>query len=139
MSEPKMQAQIDSAKAYEELFVPALFQEWAPRVVLAAQIQSGHRVLDVACGTGVLAREAASCVGSTGFVAGVDPNPGMLAVAARLTPGVEWHQGTAESLRHGNDAIVGRKLEAEPPNNSLKLTAALRKNVRPRSVRRHPY
>jgi SAM-dependent methyltransferase len=106
-----MQAQINSAKAYEELFVPALFQEWAPRVVLAAQIQSGHRVLDVACGTGVLAREAASCVGSTDFVAGVDPNPGMLAVAARLTPGVEWHQGTAESLPyadHSFDAVVSQ-------------------------------
>jgi SAM-dependent methyltransferase len=55
-------------------------------------------VLDVACGTGVLAREAALCVGSTGSVAGLDANPGMLAVAARLGPGVEWRQGTAESL-----------------------------------------
>lgn len=105
MSESTLQAQIDAANAYEHLFVPALFQEWAPRVVHAAQIHSGQRVLDVACGTGVLAREAASCVGPTGFVAGVDPNPGMLAVASRLAPGIEWHQGTAESLPYPDQSF----------------------------------
>jgi 2-polyprenyl-3-methyl-5-hydroxy-6-metoxy-1,4-benzoquinol methylase len=58
--------------AYEELLVPALFRQWAPRVVEAANIHSGHRVLDVACGTGILAREAALHVGGDGFVAGLD-------------------------------------------------------------------
>jgi hypothetical protein len=33
MADPTLQAQIDAAIAYEEFFVPALFQEWAPRVV----------------------------------------------------------------------------------------------------------
>ena len=37
-------------------------------------------------------------MGSTGSVAGVDPVPGMLAVASRLASGIEWRQGTAESL-----------------------------------------
>jgi ubiquinone/menaquinone biosynthesis C-methylase UbiE len=64
----------------------------------AAQIRPGQRVLDVACGTGILAREAALRVGPGGFVAGLDRNPGMLAVAARLAPDIEWRQGTAESL-----------------------------------------
>jgi len=98
MNGPASQAQIDAATAYQELFVPALFQEWAPRVVAAANVRPGDRVLDVACGTGVLAREAASRVDATGSVAGLDPDPGMLAVAGRLAPGVEWRQGTAESL-----------------------------------------
>src|SRR5262245_32701126 len=57
MSEPTLQAQIDAANAYEALFVPALFGQWAPKVADAAQIQPGQRALDVACGTGVLARE----------------------------------------------------------------------------------
>lgn len=36
MSEPHLQEQIAAATAYEALFVPALFQPWAPLVVSAA-------------------------------------------------------------------------------------------------------
>ena len=42
----------DAAKIYEEVYLPALFKEWCPLVVEAANIQKGHRVIDVACGTG---------------------------------------------------------------------------------------
>lgn len=87
-----------AARAYEELHVPALFQQWAPRVLAAAQVRPGHRVLDVACGTGVLAREAAARAGGERLVAGADANPGMLAVAEQLEPGIDWRQGLAESL-----------------------------------------
>jgi len=92
------QAQIDAALTYERLFVPAEFQEWAGRMADAAEVRPGMRVLDVACGTGVLARTLAARVGRDGFVAGVDPDPGMLTVAARLAPAVEYRQGAAESL-----------------------------------------
>lgn len=105
------QAQIDAATAYEEFFVPALFQEWAQRVVTAAQLQPGQRVLDVACGTGVLAREAAERVGAAGTVVGLDPNPGMLTVAKRRAPGVEWREGTAEAFPYPDtsfDAVVSQ-------------------------------
>jgi ubiquinone/menaquinone biosynthesis C-methylase UbiE len=78
-----LDAQMKAASAYEALFVPALFQEWAARTVDAAQLHRGQRVLDVACGTGVLARAAAERVTASGSVTGVDPNPGMLAVAAQ--------------------------------------------------------
>jgi len=105
MSDVALEDQIAAATAYEDFFVPALFQEWPPRVLDAAQIQPGHRVLDVACGTGVLAREAASRVRPTGSVAGLDPNPGMLTVAKRLAPEVEWRQGTAESLPYPDQSF----------------------------------
>lgn len=98
MAQATLQAQIDAAKAYEGLMVPALFGEWAPTVADAARLQAGERVLDVACGTGVLAREALSRTGAGEFVTGLDPNAGMLEVAKELTPGVEWRQGMAESL-----------------------------------------
>lgn len=53
-------------------------------LVDAAYLAPGERVLDVACGTGVVARVAAKHVGPTGRVVGVDLNPGMIAVARAL-------------------------------------------------------
>jgi SAM-dependent methyltransferase len=111
MTEPTRDELIDAANAYEALFVPALFRQWAPRVADAAAIRDGQRVLDVACGTGILAREAESRVGAEGHVVGLDPNPGMLAVAARLAPDVEWREGVAESLPFAGgsfDAVVSQ-------------------------------
>jgi ubiquinone/menaquinone biosynthesis C-methylase UbiE len=98
-------AQIDAAETYESLFIPALFAEWAPRIVAAAQIRGGERVLDVACGTGVAAREALRLVAHGGSVAGVDSNGGMLEVARRLAPRVDWRQAAAEALPFGDGAF----------------------------------
>lgn len=86
-----------AAEVYEEVFVPILMQ-WAGRVADAARVQPGQRVLDVACGTGVLARAVAERVGPQGAVVGLDLNEGMLAVAGRKAPHVEWRQGRAEDL-----------------------------------------
>ena len=98
MSDAAMQIQIDAAKAYEKLFVPALFEQWASRVADAAMIRPGDRVLDVACGTGALTRAVQSRTGPGGQVIGLDPNPGMLAVANELGPAIEWRQGSAEAI-----------------------------------------
>lgn len=105
MNDADIEDQIAAAKAYEALHVPAVFQQWAARVLDAVSIEPGHRVLDVACGTGVLAREAAARVGPAGFVAGIDPGPGMLAVAEQLAPTIAWRQGTAESLPYADQAF----------------------------------
>ena len=78
--------------------MPALFREPAQHVVQAADIRRGQSVLDVACGTGVLAREAAPVTGDAGKVTGLDRNDGMLAVARRLAPGIDWQLGVAEAL-----------------------------------------
>ena len=93
------------ASAYEQRLVPGLFQTWVETVGDAAQIRAEQRVLDVACGTGALARSVAPTVGPAGRVVGLDINPGMLAVAERLAPAIEWQQGSAEALPFDNDAF----------------------------------
>jgi ubiquinone/menaquinone biosynthesis C-methylase UbiE len=87
-----------AAQVYDEFFVPALFGAWAPRVVAAAALRPGMRVVDVACGTGVLTLEAAKATSPGGAVVGVDLNPGMLAVARGKSEEIEWHEGPAEAL-----------------------------------------
>jgi SAM-dependent methyltransferase len=63
-----------------------------------ASVAPGDRVLDVGCGTGVLARAAAMRVGPAGTVTGLDLNEAMLRVARRLGPAIDWRQGDASAL-----------------------------------------
>lgn len=84
-----------AAEVYEEFFVPALFGEWAVPSCDAASVGKGKRLLDVGCGTGCVAREA---VRRGAEVTGLDPNEGMLTVARRLEPKVDWRDGLAEAI-----------------------------------------
>jgi ubiquinone/menaquinone biosynthesis C-methylase UbiE len=95
----------DTAVAYERDFVPAIFAQWPPKLADIAEIAAGDRVLDVACGTGVLAREAAVRVGPSGRVTGLDLNEGMLAVARRLRPEIDWRHGDALDLPFADHAF----------------------------------
>ena len=92
------QITLEQAEAYEELLVPAITGQWAAPMLDLAGVSVGQRVLDVACGTGVLARAAAERVGPTGHVVGVDLNPAMLTVASRIRPDLEWREGDATNL-----------------------------------------
>lgn len=86
---------------YERYFVPAIGAPLATDLVRLAALRPGERVLDVACGTGVVARFASRQVGDGGTVAGLDVNPGMLAVARSATPPgmrITWHEASAESM-----------------------------------------
>lgn len=87
-----------AAETYDEFFVPALFGEWAGRLCDTAGIATGASVLDVACGTGATTREAAIRVGATGRVVGLDRNDGMLAVARKRGPQIEWIEALAEDI-----------------------------------------
>lgn len=89
----------ETAEAYERDLVPALFDPWADDLVALVGPEPGMRVLDVACGTGLVARKATSRLSGTGRIVGVDVNPDMLAVARReargLEPTIEWRQADA--------------------------------------------
>src|SRR5262245_35065637 len=95
------QLERSSADAYER-YLAAAFAPWAQALVGLAAVAEGERVLDVACGTGIVARSAAPRVGPSGTVAGVDFNGEMLrvarAVSAGTRPAIDWRQANAASL-----------------------------------------
>lgn len=94
-----------AAEIYQEFFVPALFGQWPEQVLDVAGVGVGDAVLDVGCGTGILAIAAVDRVGANGSVHGVDPNAGMLAVARATGAAVTWHEGLAESLPLGDASV----------------------------------
>lgn len=87
-----------ATEIYDRLLTPALFAEWPARVLKAAEVRPGDRVLDVACGTGLLSTEAQSAAGPDGSVTGADINPDMLAVAKSKSHSIHWLEAPAECL-----------------------------------------
>jgi SAM-dependent methyltransferase len=85
---------------YERYFVPAIGEPLGRDLLERAALRPGERVLDVACGTGIVTRLAAEQVGTIGSVAGLDLNPGMLAVARAVTDGlsIDWHEASVEDM-----------------------------------------
>jgi len=85
---------------YQRYLVPAIFAPWAEEILKLAKLGSGERVLDVACGTGVVARGAREALGSGADVVGCDINPDTLKVARSASAGlaIEWRQSDACSL-----------------------------------------
>jgi len=93
---------LEAAELYERYLARYILGPWTPLLVDAARLAAGERVLDVACGTGIVARIAAKRVGPGGRVVGVDLNPGMIAVARSLPAPVgapiEWLERSAVDL-----------------------------------------
>ena len=80
----QFQLQGDAAGRYERWTVPFVTGPWVPALLDLAALQPGERVLDIATGTGVVARLAARWVAPGGTVTGVELNEGILALARRL-------------------------------------------------------
>lgn len=94
-----------AADVYEEFFVPALFGQWVEPMLERGRVSAGEEVLDIGCGTGILARGAAAVVGPTGRVVGLDCNDAMLTVARRSPEPVSWECGPAEKLPFDDHSI----------------------------------
>jgi ubiquinone/menaquinone biosynthesis C-methylase UbiE len=95
-----------AAEAYEQYFVPAIGRPIAQDLIDVAMLRSGERVLDVACGTGVLTRLAAERVGDAGSVTGLDVDASMLEVARSVAPAgasIEWEETTAEAIPYEDE------------------------------------
>lgn len=96
------QQTLSPARMYQQFFGPVLFSPWAAVLVEQAAPRPGERVLDLACGTGIVTRSVAPRIAPHGRVVGVDVSPDMLAVAQQLpVPGgvaVQWRQGDAVAL-----------------------------------------
>jgi ubiquinone/menaquinone biosynthesis C-methylase UbiE len=92
----------NAAELYERVVVRYNLGLWAPVLIERADLQRGERVLDIACGTGVVTRLAAQQVGAEGQVTGLDLNPGMLAVARSLSPvsgaSITWVESSAVAM-----------------------------------------
>lgn len=91
-------AQLSFPEAYEQALVGPLFRPWAELILEDVELAEEDRVLDIACGTGIVARLAKERLGDTGKVVGVDLNPSMLAVARRVATGIDWREGNASVL-----------------------------------------
>jgi len=105
----QFQLQGNAAERYERWLVPFISGPWVPALLDLVELRPGERVLDVACGTGVVSRLAARRVAPSGTVTGLDLNEGMLSVAGRLPlpPGltIEWRQGSALALPFADRAF----------------------------------
>ena len=89
--------------AYERYIAPALFEPWAELLLDALAVSEGAQLLDVASGTGVVARAAARRVGPGGRVVASDFSPAMLARSAAAVPPpggapLEFVEASAEAL-----------------------------------------
>ena len=104
------QLQRGAADAYERYLVPAIFRQWAEALVRQAHCGAGDRVLDVGCGTGIVARSAAGLVGPDGTVVGVDVNPAMVMVArhvaAHVSPPIRWDEADMRALPFPDHAFT---------------------------------
>jgi len=90
-------------RAHEQYLVPAIYSQWASRVADIAEIEVGQEVLDVACGTGSLARAAQFETGLKGKVTGLDLSEKMLEAARRSSQLIDWKLGDAAAMPFEND------------------------------------
>ena len=83
---------------YEQFLVAPLFRPWAERILDELKPGPGDRLLDIACGTGIVARVARERMGPAARIVGIDISADMIAVARRIAPEIDWREGNAAAL-----------------------------------------
>jgi SAM-dependent methyltransferase len=98
------------AEVYHACFVPTIISPWVTRTLALVDPRPGERVLDVACGSGAVTRQAAQAVGPTGQVVGLDISTEMLAVARNVNGEngaaiIDWREGAADALPYADESF----------------------------------
>jgi SAM-dependent methyltransferase len=101
MSEAQLFVATTFTETYERVLVEPLFRPFAEQLIAHAGLRDGDSVVDVACGTGIVARIARERLGPEARIVGIDIAPAMLAVARTVDPTIDWRQGNAVSLPVG--------------------------------------
>src|SRR3974390_2208525 len=91
------QMDASAPELYERYLVPAITSVWANDLLDRVGPSRGESVLDIACGTGIVARLAAQR-GHSGRLVGIDLNTAMLEVARAKSTAIEWIEGSALEL-----------------------------------------
>jgi ubiquinone/menaquinone biosynthesis C-methylase UbiE len=130
-------SQSNFPQMYEQWLVGPLFRPWAELTLDEVSLSPVDRVLDIACGTGIVARLAKERIGGTGHVVGIDVSPDMLAVARSIAPSIDWREGNAGALplKEGEqfDAVIcqqGLQFFANKPAAVAEMRRALAKGGR---------
>jgi ubiquinone/menaquinone biosynthesis C-methylase UbiE len=124
-----------AASSYESFWSTQLRPAQDLMLELAA-LRPGERVLDIACGTGLVTFRAADAVGSTGFVAASDISEDMVAsvATAAASRGIngDFRRMDAETIEHPDDDFdavlcgLGLMYVAEPPNAIREMRRVLK-------------
>ena len=98
MAQQPIQITTSPSDIYEQYMVPAIFGRWSATLLELVAPQRGERVLDLACGTGIVARMAVPMVQPGGKVFGLDFNGAQIATARTMEPSIDWREGDAGNL-----------------------------------------
>jgi ubiquinone/menaquinone biosynthesis C-methylase UbiE len=98
MSEAQLFASMTFPEIYERVLVQPLFRPFAEAVVDRLSPAQGDSLIDVACGTGIVARIARKKLGQSARIVAIDVAPPMLAVARTADASIDWRAGNATAL-----------------------------------------
>src|SRR5215471_17885468 len=98
MSEARLFVATMFTEIYERVLVGPLFRPFAEQLVTRVGLTRSDTLIDVACGTGIVARVARERLGPEARIVGVDVAPAMLAVARTVDPTIDWREGNAVAL-----------------------------------------
>src|SRR4051812_23445119 len=98
MSEASLFTGLSFPEIYERILVAPIFRPFAEDLIRTLHPTAADSLIDVACGTGIVARVARETMGAAARIVGVDQAPPMLAVAKRADTTIDWRDGNATSL-----------------------------------------